>query len=298
MALGGAVVLSGAMGGGAPSAGSPQAGRYGGSAALAAANGYKQSEEQAKNATSAVPTSVPTLALSTPASEARAPQSPLENASTADVAPTETSTPDSAAPLEAPADAPDVTPPTATTAAPAPQAAQPAATPPPPTATPEPPEPTAPPPPPTPVPPTATTAPAPPAASVSLGGMEQAMFVQHNQQRAAAGVAALQLDSSLESVARQRAQDMASKGYFSHTSPTGVSAFTLLDGIGYSYAIAGENIARNNYPDADSVNTAMTGFMNSPGHRENILEPRFTRVGIAMAEGADGMKYFAVVFAG
>ncbi len=124
------------------------------------------------------------------------------------------------------------------------------------------------------------------------------MFEQHNQQRAAAGVAALQLDPTLESVARQRAEDMASKGYFSHTSPSGVTAFTLLDGAGYKYAIAGENIARNNYPDAQTVDTAMTGFMNSPGHRENILEPRFTRVGIAVAVDASGMKYFAVVFAG
>ncbi len=146
--------------------------------------------------------------------------------------------------------------------------------------------------------PTATTAPPPPAASVSLGAMEQDMFEQHNQQRGAAGVAALQLDPTLELVARQRAEDMASKGYFSHTSPTGVTAFTLLDGRGYKYAIAGENIARNNYPDAQTVDTAMTGFMNSPGHRENILEPRYTRVGIAMAIGADGMKYFAVVFSG
>ena len=183
-----------------------------------------------------------------------------------------------------------------------------------PTATPEPPtptpEPTQTPEPPTPVPtrsvprPTATPRPpaapaeAPPPPSVALSPMEQLLFTMHNSQRAAAGVGALTLDPTLEAVARQRAQDMAAKNYFSHTSPSGETAFTILAGFGYTYSIAGENIARNNYPDADSASTAMTGFMNSASHRENVLDGRFNRVGIAVAFGADNMKYFAVVFAG
>jgi uncharacterized protein YkwD len=159
--------------------------------------------------------------------------------------------------------------------------------------------------PPTPVPPTAvpptsvpTTAPAqaPPPAAASLVPLEQEMFAGHNSQRANSGLAGLTLDARLLQVARQRAQDMAAKNYFSHTSPSGETAFTILEQIGYAYQLAGENIARNNYPDAQSVQVAMTGFMNSASHRENILEPVFKRVGIGVAIGGDGMKYFAVVF--
>jgi uncharacterized protein YkwD len=91
---------------------------------------------------------------------------------------------------------------------------------------------------------------------------------------------------------------MAAQNYFSHTSPSGETAFTLMEAYGFKYALAGENIARNNYPDADSVKVAMDGFMNSPGHRQNILEPRFTKVGVGFALGSDGMKYYAVVFGG
>lgn len=123
------------------------------------------------------------------------------------------------------------------------------------------------------------------------------MFNAHNVERANAGLGALQLDATLTQIARTRAQDMASKGYFSHTSPTGQTAFSLLTASGYSYSLAGENLARNNYPDGQSVSVAMTGFMNSPSHRENVLEPTFTRVGIGMAVGTDGLKYYAVVFA-
>jgi len=123
------------------------------------------------------------------------------------------------------------------------------------------------------------------------------MFASHNQERANAGLSPFVLDGVLTQVARQRAQDMASKGYFSHTSPTGQTAFTILNATGYPYALAGENLARNNYPDGQSVGVAMSAFMASSSHRVNVLEPKFTRIGIGMAMGADGLKYFAVVFA-
>ena len=184
-----------------------------------------------------------------------------------------------AAPPAAPTD-----PPAAPTTAPEPTQAPPTATQVPPTPAPtRPPAPT-----PTPIPP------APPA-SVSLVPMEQAMFDSHNVQRQNANLSGFALDAQLVQVARRRAQDMASKNYFAHTSPTGETAFTILGEMGYPYQIAGENIARNNYPDGETVQISMTGFMNSPGHRANILEPRFKKVGIGVAFGADGMKYFAVV---
>jgi uncharacterized protein YkwD len=128
--------------------------------------------------------------------------------------------------------------------------------------------------------------------------MEQQMYASHNSLRAGAGLAGLQLDATLVNIARSRAQDMAANNYFSHTSPSGVTVFSLMAGAGYGYGIAGENIARNSYPDTESVTVAMNGFMNSAAHRSNIMDARYTKVGIAMAIGANGMKYFVVVFAG
>ena len=122
------------------------------------------------------------------------------------------------------------------------------------------------------------------------------MYSDHNVRRSNAGLHSLALDGQLVQAARARAADMAAKNYFAHTSPSGETAFSLLEQYGYFYLIAGENIARNNYPDSQSVGVAMTGFMNSTGHRENILELRYNRIGVGMAYGADGMKYFAVVF--
>jgi uncharacterized protein YkwD len=147
---------------------------------------------------------------------------------------------------------------------------------------------------PTAVPPTPASA--PPQAVVGLRPFEQAMFDSHNTMRSNAGLTGVTIDARLVEVARRRAQDMAAKNYFAHTSPTGETAFTILEEIGYAYKLAGENIARNNYPDPETVQVSMTGFMNSPSHRSNILEPAYRRVGIGFALGADGMKYFAVVF--
>jgi len=127
--------------------------------------------------------------------------------------------------------------------------------------------------------------------------MEQEMYNLHNSERARAGLGSLRLDAALTQIARQRAQDMATRNYFSHNSPTGQSAFTLMSSYGYRFDLAGENIARNNYPDNQATQVAMTGFMNSAEHRENILDRSFNYVGIGLAYGASGMKYYAVVFA-
>jgi uncharacterized protein YkwD len=149
-----------------------------------------------------------------------------------------------------------------------------------------------------PPPPTSTPVPPePPAAPIALAGLEQQMFAAHNVERANNGVGPLQIDGTLTQLARIRAQDMASKNYFAHTSPTGQTAFSLLTSSGYVYTLAGENLARNNYPESQSVSVAMSGFMASQAHRVNVLEPKFSRVGIGMAVGADGMLYFAVIFA-
>ena len=173
------------------------------------------------------------------------------------------------------------------TAAPVPIAAPTAAPLPP---TPLPPAPTAPP---TPVPP-----PPPQAPSMTLTAFEADIYAGVNNERIAAGLAPLQIDAALVNVARDRSNDMIQKGYFGHVSPTGETAFTLLDRYGIPYGWAGENLARNNYPDDESVAVAMHDWMASQGHRENMLNVHYTNVGVGSAVDASGMKYFTVVFTG
>lgn len=97
-----------------------------------------------------------------------------------------------------------------------------------------------------------------------------------NNYRAQNGVKALTLDSELCRVAQAKADDMAKNGYFSHTSPTYGSPSNMLTSFGVSYRYMGENIAKG-YTDARSV---MNGWMNSQGHRENILNASFGKLGV------------------
>ncbi len=136
----------------------------------------------------------------------------------------------------------------------------------------------------------------PPASPVTAAGLDLQLLQSQNADRSAAGLAPLTWDDRLAAVARGRANDMAANGYFAHTSPSGESAFTILQRMGISYRLAGENLARNNVPDSQSVQTAETGFMGSQTHRANILEPSFTRAGIAVSFAGD-MKYFVVIYA-
>ncbi len=91
---------------------------------------------------------------------------------------------------------------------------------------------------------------------------------------------------------------MASQGYFAHVSPSGETAFSLLDAYGIPYVWAGENLARNNYPDDQSVAIAMRDWMASQGHRDNMLNIHYTAIGVGAAVDAAGVKYFTVVFTG
>jgi uncharacterized protein YkwD len=136
------------------------------------------------------------------------------------------------------------------------------------------------------------------APSTQLTAFEADIFNQQNAQRVAAGLAPLQLDGALVGVARERSNDMVQKNYFAHVSPTGETAFILLDRYGIPYAWAGENLARNNYPDDQAVAIAMRDWMASEGHRENILNVHYTNAGIGSAVDGAGMKYFTVVFTG
>lgn len=102
-----------------------------------------------------------------------------------------------------------------------------------------------------------------------------------NVDRASAGEGKVVEDPLLDYAAQLKANDMAAKGYFSHVDPSGNAPWMWFKKVGYYYWSAGENLAVN-FSDNSSVNTA---WMNSPTHRENLLNAGYSRMGIGIAEG-------------
>jgi uncharacterized protein YkwD len=107
-----------------------------------------------------------------------------------------------------------------------------------------------------------------------------------NQQRAQHGCSALRLDTHLRAAARAHSQDMHARGYFDHNSPDGKTPWDRIKASGYVGAGRGfaENIAMG-YATAQAV---VNGWMNSPGHRANILNCSLKAVGIGVAYGSGG----------
>jgi uncharacterized protein YkwD len=102
-----------------------------------------------------------------------------------------------------------------------------------------------------------------------------------NQNRAAANVSELTVNPILEKAAQMKADDMAAKSYFSHNTPDGKTPWYWFKEAGYSYVYAGENLAVN-FENSEDVETA---WMNSRGHFLNIVNPKFTEIGIATSTG-------------
>jgi len=132
-----------------------------------------------------------------------------------------------------------------------------------------------------PVTPTPTVTPKPTETPGSTTGAEftatqTAILTLVNAERAKAGLKALKLDKKLSEVATEKARDMVEKNYFSHTSPTYGSPFDMMKKFNVTYTYAGENIAYGQ-PSAEQV---MRDWMNSSGHRANILSPNFTTLGV------------------
>nr|WP_317331448.1 CAP domain-containing protein [uncultured Romboutsia sp.] len=115
-----------------------------------------------------------------------------------------------------------------------------------------------------------------------------------NEERTKRGISALTLDSSLSSVATKKSQDMVNKNYFDHTSPTYGSPFDMMKQFRVSYRTAGENIAKGQKTPQDIV----TAWMNSEGHRKNILNPNFTNLGVGIAKDSKGTTYWTQMFIG
>ncbi|BAQ11005.1 hypothetical protein OXB_2534 [Bacillus sp. OxB-1] len=118
--------------------------------------------------------------------------------------------------------------------------------------------------------------PATPAQNASVSAIEQAVLDLTNAERQKAGLQPLQFDSKLMNSARQKSSDMATNNYFSHTSPTYGSPFDQMKANGVTYRSAAENIAMGQRTAEEVVKA----WMESPGHRQNILTPNFTHIGI------------------
>ena len=130
--------------------------------------------------------------------------------------------------------------------------------------------------------------------SNSFASYQQEVVDLVNKERAKYGLSALKSNAYLANVATIKSQDMINKNYFSHTSPTYGSPFDMMKQFGISYSTAGENIAMGQKTPSEVV----TAWMNSEGHRANILNSNFKEIGIGVAKNAKGQLYWTQMFIG
>lgn len=117
---------------------------------------------------------------------------------------------------------------------------------------------------------------------------EQEIFLFVNQKRIELGITPLAWDERLAEISRDHAIDMLRRDYADHISPDGQSPADRLKAREIDFITAGENLAR-----VESIDRANKGFMESPGHAENITNPSFTRIGVGVIKGP---TMFEVVF--
>ncbi|SES78550.1 uncharacterized protein, YkwD family [Oceanobacillus limi] len=120
------------------------------------------------------------------------------------------------------------------------------------------------------------------ATASSPSGFEEQVAQLVNDERAKRGLSPLKHRADIKDVAEKKAMDMINSNYFSHTSPNYGSPFDMLKTFGISYRTAGENIAKGQKTPQEVMNS----WMNSSGHRENILKPEFDSIGVGYYQGA------------
>ncbi|WP_418223199.1 CAP domain-containing protein [Clostridium isatidis] len=133
----------------------------------------------------------------------------------------------------------------------------------------------------------------PEASNSFIAEIEQAIFARVNQERAAAGLPALSYNNTMEHYARIKSQDMGDRGYFNHTNPEGQLITAQMQADGVSYRAWGENIAYISGMSGNSqlATKFMDNWMNSSGHRANILSTNFTSIGVGVYK--IGNTYYA-----
>lgn len=129
-------------------------------------------------------------------------------------------------------------------------------------------------------------------ATAPLKSFEDEVVRLVNIERTNRGVPALKTHWELSRVARYKSQDMINKNYFSHTSPTYGSPFTMMQTFGLKFSAAAENIAYGQRTPKEVVNA----WMNSAGHRANILSNAYTHTGVGAAKKSNGTLYWTQMF--
>ncbi|QFT89197.1 Cysteine-rich secretory protein family protein [Bacillus sp. THAF10] len=129
------------------------------------------------------------------------------------------------------------------------------------------------------------------AADGEVSEFEQKVVELTNAEREKGGLAPLELDAELSKVAKEKSNDMQKNNYFSHNSPTYGSPFDMMKQFGVEYKTAGENIAQGQQSPEEVVNA----WMNSEGHRANIMNENFTHIGVGHVEEGN---YWTQMFIG
>ncbi|TCP69696.1 CAP domain-containing protein [Baia soyae] len=142
--------------------------------------------------------------------------------------------------------------------------------------------------------PTKPTAGATTPSNSALSSAENEVVRLVNIERQKAGLKPLVADTKISSVARVKSQDMIDNRYFNHQSPRYGSPFDMMSHFGIRYQTAGENIAAGQPTPAE----VMKSWMNSPGHRANILSSNFTKIGVGFVKGGSYGMYWTQQFAG
>ena len=113
-----------------------------------------------------------------------------------------------------------------------------------------------------------------------------------NEERKKAGLSPLTKNWEVSRVARIKSQDMIENNYFAHNSPVYGTPFQMLKSFGISYRYAGENIAKGQ----TSSQAVMNAWMNSSGHKANILNKNYTQIGVGLAKSQNGTYYWTQMF--
>ena len=116
--------------------------------------------------------------------------------------------------------------------------------------------------------------------TVTTTSQENEVIRLVNVERSRAGLSPLRMNWELSRVARYKSADMANKGYFSHNSPTYGTPFQMMENFGLRFTAAGENIAYGQRTPAE----VMRDWMNSPGHRSNIMSGSYNEIGVGLAK--------------
>ena len=126
----------------------------------------------------------------------------------------------------------------------------------------------------------------------SIKELETEVIRLVNIERSKKGLQSLQQNWELSRVARYKSQDMINKGYFAHNSPTYGSPFQMMESFGIKFSAAAENIAQGQR----TPEQVMNNWMNSPGHRNNILSPSYYQIGVGVAKDSKGNLTWTQMF--